>query len=412
MLWMDLYGQKENDFLNYLNKNRELIALNAINEYKLFDKSFYENQFFLLGEFHGTKMSYSITFELLQKIKQKTNIRYFIAELDNSSATFINEYLKTGDTAILDSVFYRYKRTFYYSVEYRQIFLKIRQLNETLPASQKISIVGVDIQNQPLIALQHIRQLIKRKAYKPGTFLMLDSFINKISQPNYSLLLQPLYADAKAILSEVAVNEKEYKAVFKDDLSTLHYTFSNICNWAHVYMNRNNFDKLRDSIMADNFKILIKTLDTKKGRFFGFFGREHVFHTATKENKWFTSRFKSDEFIPDGIASIILFYTGCEQMLPAQRTKKANDTTVLYTIQKFINYDGPFIKTKGIEILKKAAYPGESGVTLFRLNSSQSPFSTSAVLITNPLPEKKTTDHFQYAILIKGSPATIPVTNK
>ncbi|WP_417888062.1 hypothetical protein [Zunongwangia sp.] len=168
----------------------------------------------------------------------------------------------------------------------------------------------------------------------------------------------------------------------------------------------------RDSAMIMNFKKFIKKKKIENEQFYGYFGLFHVSQETIKNNtKSFAERLKSNNF---KVKSIVCLNIDSEVYLP----KNEKIPTTKSEKISFLNMDGPIVLVKGINDLKKAST--KENITLFNLNKKNSPYFNSKKLITmktnfinqNWSPEKdnlKTTDFFQYAILIRNSKANTPI---
>lgn len=167
----------------------------------------------------------------------------------------------------------------------------------------------------------------------------------------------------------------------------------------------------RDSAMIVNFKNSLKKMNIENEKFYGLFGFYHVLlHGTMKEGKPFAERLKNSGFKTSSIVSYTLdseMYLPKNPQFPTPEDQKID----------WINADGPFMLVKGINDLKDLAKP--SSMTLFRLNSKNSPYQNSDKLISiksrmfgenfNPQEHTNTLDYFQYIILLKNSKALTPI---
>lgn len=172
-----------------------------------------------------------------------------------------------------------------------------------------------------------------------------------------------------------------------------------------------NFDDdskvARDSTMAVNFKNSIKRLKLDNEKFYGLFGYFHVLQNITENGKeTFASELKKS-----GIktTSFVSYTVDSEMYLP----KNPQFPTPENEKVDWINADGPLQLVKGINDLKELSKP--NAITLFKINSQNSPFLKSQHLISvksrvfgeNIVPKKGTftTDYFQYVFLLRNSKA-------
>lgn len=172
-----------------------------------------------------------------------------------------------------------------------------------------------------------------------------------------------------------------------------------------------NFDDnskgARDSAMVTNFKNSIKNLNLENEKFYGLFGFFHVLQNVTENGK----ETLASELKKSGIktTSFVSYTLDSEMYLP----KNPQFPTPENEKVDWINADGPLQLVKGINDLKELSKP--NSITLFKLNSKNSPFLNSQHLISvksrvfgeNIVPQKNTftTDYFQYVFLLRNSKA-------
>lgn len=393
------------DLCFYLNNN---VWQENVDKVPFSNSSIRNNQLFLLGEFHGVKYSYDYHIALLKSLKERTDIRYYIAELDNCSAYFINKYLKDGDTAMLLNHFERYKGTFFYSKEYANCFIELRKLNSQYPADKQIQVLGVDILHQPVIAFDYIKEVFgKMYLQQTTTFPFIEAVLTTHDTAWKNVKMEDFVASA---LNELQVNSAAYRRIFSDKVEDLEFVLRNISNRNFANAHRPQFNQLRDSMMFENFKYLYKANNIGTKKMFGFFGRDHVFQATSSQTNWFGSLVKNKMRL-SGILSVALFYTNCNQMIPSSQARtRGIKMKELYFFGKWTNDDGSFNYTKGIETLKKCP-ANKAGITVFNLAAFNSPYSNLKELITDMAADKSTTSYFQYAVLLRDSPAATPINN-
>jgi len=201
--------------------------------------------------------------------------------------------------------------------------------------------------------------------------------------------------------------------------------------WADIYdYNRNlpdslklcvigvdtDFDKEspipRDSAMILNFRKIIKDERLEGKQFYGLFGLFHVSQNEFKKSAApFASRLKATGL---NVTSILCLYVDCEVYLPENEQFPTPPSEKI----GFLNMDGPIVLLRGINDLKKASQKRET--TLFNLKAINSPYFESKKLITmktnfinqtmTPKDEQlSAVDFFQYAVIVRNSPALTPI---
>ena len=163
----------------------------------------------------------------------------------------------------------------------------------------------------------------------------------------------------------------------------------------------------RDAVMIVNFKNSIQKMKLEDEKFYGFFGFFHVLQSMTENGQeTFASELKKSGIKTTSFVSYTLdseMYLPKNPQFPTPENEKVD----------WINADGPLQLVKGINDLRELSKP--NSITLFKLNSNNSPFQKSQHLIhvksrvfgENIVPKKGTftTDYFQYVFLLRNSKA-------
>jgi hypothetical protein len=119
-----------------------------------FPPSFYGNKLFLLGESHGVAAPQVLDLELLTLLNARIGLTDYLAEVDPVQGARLNQYLDTGDEAVLDRVFDYWTQSGaqWGNTAFEAKIRGIRALNQTLPENRRIHILGIDaVQDWPLL---------------------------------------------------------------------------------------------------------------------------------------------------------------------------------------------------------------------------------------------------------------------
>ncbi|HEY1192677.1 hypothetical protein [Flavobacterium sp.] len=172
-----------------------------------------------------------------------------------------------------------------------------------------------------------------------------------------------------------------------------------------------NFDDnskiARDVAMLDNFKNAIKRMKIEKEKFYGLFGYFHTLQKKTESGReTFAAGLKEAKIKTTSFVSYTIdseMYLPKNPQFPTPEDEKVD----------WLNADGPLMLVKGINDLKEVSKP--NAITLFKLNSNNSPYLKSQNLITVksrafgenivPLENSSATDYFQYVFLLRNSKA-------
>ena len=171
--------------------------------------------------------------------------------------------------------------------------------------------------------------------------------------------------------------------------------------------------KNRDSVMLVNFNYLVETNNLQHEQFFGLFGYTHVLQQGygAANHQPFAARLtKANLPYAQRVISLACYTLDSEMFFPANGPYGGPADEKL----GLINADGPLIAAKGIQDLAELSQ--EETISLFKLNGENSPYNSSQHLAglkvnlfgNDILPTNKqasTTDMFQYAVLLRNSPA-------
>lgn len=163
----------------------------------------------------------------------------------------------------------------------------------------------------------------------------------------------------------------------------------------------------RDDAMVSNFKNAIQKKHLENEKFYGLFGYFHTLQKKTESGRATFAAGLKDSGVK--VTSLVSYTIDSEMYLP----KNPQVPTPENEKVDWINADGPLMLVKGINDLKELSKP--ESITLFKLNSKNSPYLKSQNLITVksrafgenivPLKEAFATDYFQYVFLLRNSKA-------
>ncbi|MDR2207300.1 MAG: hypothetical protein LBE36_14210, partial [Flavobacteriaceae bacterium] len=341
------------------------------------------------GAYHGSAKTYDAEFQLIKSLKEQNALDYYVPETNFSQAFFFQQYLETGDEELLKelvSVHYTYVPQDA-SVETFNHWKKLRELNQKYEENP-IKVIGFDVTSGIYkFPIKHILLLTENiqnwkandelKKYVPFSIAEFDE--------NYDEIEQAL----KNFINDYETNKTLYADKIKD-----------IFVFEHILKNiAYNFPEKRDreKIIFDNYVYLKNhyQLDTKKQ-----FVKYGFFHIEKEREgnypSFFTRLIEQNVYAKNKIITVMGYLTKSEVLWAKIRDKQGNYKT-------FITKKGYGIgdywkeRFKGIKNLKKAKL---SDITLFKLNSENSPYKNSADLIEinlflkkdNPkLPKEKNT---------------------
>lgn len=382
-------------------------------DFPIFDKTFYDNQLFLLGESHGYQKPQQVDLALLKHFNKRIGVRYYIAEVDPTKAYYLNKYLQTGQDSLLDLVFRSWvaetaqwaNRDFYQKIQ------AIRTYNQTLTAKKRIRFVGIDaLQDRPLLAYQ-LRELTRLQAADSGSFRpdqpRLDSLVTYLTAI-------PLKPDSLA--AQVAIN---WLAQMGNRPANYRNVPAQIMNELVASLTGLSYRKTirrREPTLLANFRDAVVRLNLGREKLYGFWGLYHVLQTAPeKAGKPFATMVNESDLPMRGkVVSLVCRYVDSYMMVPTAFLPPFwQDKGKLYSRLDKFNDNGEMMKVGGIDSLVAQSRPNT--VTLFKLTGTSmgqqpikmtySPFMPAEQRLTYD-PNRPTTDYFQYVVLVRNSEMT------
>ncbi|GAB2542531.1 TraB/GumN family protein [Rufibacter soli] len=394
----------------YLQKNKQEVRLTDQTSFPIFDSAFYQKQIFFLGEAHGCAMPQDLDFALLQHLNQRVGLKHYLAEVDYSQAWFLNEYLRTGEERHLQTVFQFWARNNaqWGNQNFFDKLKKIRALNQTLPAAQQISILGVDKIQDVQVTQQFLQQTLAQLpavVQQDSAFIALRKAVSQDSLDRDSLVVMAQRI-LPTFMQEAASPTLSGPAQFD-----LQHTLENL-----AYLDGKT---RRDSVMYLNLNTVVKARKLENAKLYGMWGLFHTIPVEVQRGVPFAYYLQQANSPFKGKTVSIGVYTiDSENMMPA-----AGMPAFLSKGQRFINTgmannDGPMVFVHGIKDLR--AVTQENSMTLFKTDAPDSPYRTSSRLATIKVlfpnqsidfkgDQPRVSDVFQYVCLVRNSKALTPL---
>ncbi|OGX89935.1 hypothetical protein BEN49_01175 [Hymenobacter coccineus] len=370
--------------------------------FALFDKAFYANQLFLLGEAHGVRGPQDVDFALLKHLNARAGVRTYVAEVDCAKAYYLNEYLRTGQDSTLRLVFRSWAagRAQWANQEFYQKIQRIRALNRTLLAARRIRFVGLDaLQDLPLVA-DYLAVLLRNAPLAPELRSRVDSVVAVLRQPGAPGLL----GVARRALASVGARA-EY-----DDLR-------------HALTNA-GYDlragRREDNIFA-NFQALVQTKRLVHEKLYGMWGLGHVLQSPLQNGFLDLAARIRQSALPmhDKVASVLCVLSECRMLYPTDGLPGPWQAAGQpYTVTDKFNHDGPLVTITGLADLKQRTAPGST--TLVWLDAPGAAATRQPIQLCYApgmppeqqmqfRPELPATAYVQYLVLVRGSGPVTPL---
>ncbi len=389
--------------------HEEIIPGRATN-FTLFDKSFYDNQLFLLGESHGIQKPQEIDFELLKHLNERVGVRHYVAEVDQTKAHYLNQYLQTGNDSTLMKVFRSWvaSKAQWANRDFWNKIGRIRALNQTLPKNRQIRFIGIDqIQERKLVG-EHLSELLAGRKLAPTTRVLADTLLARLlnRRPD-SLRAQA----AQALLTDLSASEKATRKTFGPALPDLQHLLNNV-----VYLKT---IKSRERTIFTNFQTVLQTMNLQNEKLYGFWGYFHVLQAPVEGGgKSFATMVReSDLPMRNKVVSIAFSYADCYMMLPSMYLPPMwQDAGKTYSRVNKFNNNSEMMYTENIDKLMALSKPNT--LTLFKLSGTEAGQQPTRVRYSPFMPKEQqlqfepnrpTADYFQYLILVRNSDMTEPL---
>lgn len=369
-------------FSPFLAENHSSIDIEDL-DLSLMAHDFETHTVYLSGaEWHGTKASYDLHFKLFTALHQQAGVNYLMLGMGQATTDLYTTYVKTGDVEILDHLHQQLRFTTTSNEEYRMFWENLHEYYTSLPEDEKIHIVSVDLEYQPINAINFLTSL-------PG----VESLPLVTPPPGFSPSLNNLANYVPTLYDDVMEDESKYREALGDNFDQFMLVLNNLNDTVNANL-EDNFYEARSRYMYKNFlRIYEKAPDAK---FFGQWTMEHIYQHRARTpridggDRFGTLLSSEDSPVAGKVLSIGSLYV---------------DSSFRFAWGRFFEVDlndEDFIQHR--DAFKEH---GEDGITLFRLTGEDSPFDNRNYLIKGAW-GGVTTDYIQYLLLIKNSPSTSP----
>lgn len=340
---------------------------------------------FLLAEVHGVAANYTLDLALLRHLHRVAGVRVYVMEFSHANAQFMNRFLQTGDPAPLDFVLGQMWGFVDCSEQRRKFFVALREWNLTLPADERVRVVGFDLERMPGISLTFLRQQLA--GLNPP--MAIRSAVERLR----ALPEMPTKVEVRAVVAELAAGVAAQHDIYATLLQTNWFDFDlaldNLVDNERLQADRSHYDARRDAMQYHNFmRIAAHTPFTTA---YGRVGSAHVLQHVTGTIKHFSAWLESPDSPWAGqVVGIWPLYVACRRLTFAH---------------------GRY-GTMGCEDEPMATQPfvgaAASNLVLFKLTGGNSPFAHQ-LLLPGEATDGVTTDYFQYVVLLKSAAANTPL---
>jgi hypothetical protein len=353
-----------------------------------------------LGEAHGTKDNYEMAFQLYKYIDSIKPINYIIVESGFLAAHYLNQYICTGDTNKLNLCFNSNPGTFGWTKEHKLYYERIYESEKNKSVKDRIKFVDIDIEHGYWNTHKYLIDSIILKNIFDST-LTISRIHDAVKVGNeYASYYNELYNDINS-------KENSYKDILGKNFETVKYIVRNICFIKFCQSKPDKeWDKLRDSLIYENFRYKNLELKFADKVSFAFWGNDHVLQAESKNGTNFiASRIKKNNSEIKQ-TSYYTLYSNCHFNTPTFflpnfiRWLYGNKP---YFITKGMNNDKIWVKVNGTKYLRKKNNTEHN----YPINIGQLPKNLDFVYGRKT--EKNNSEYIQYVILIRKSKACVPL---
>lgn len=391
---------KVNSDKEYLEHNYMPLAMddnNDVASLKLLDGDL-NKELFLTGQIYGVKANTDLELKFLKYLNEKADVKYYLQEIPYSSSISINEYIKTGDEKILQELFSAAKGGVLWSKEEYAKWKMVYEFNKSLPSNKKITVLGIDIEQNPITAFKYMKSMLPQDAPNPkidGAIKELKDAVN-ISIDNGNAIK----AFSERLKNSINENRDVYKLYLRDKAFDFEMINNNVLNAVDVFSSKdaNEYNKTRGKKMYENFKYIYSNMP-QKGKIYGQVFIYNMFLKSHKGIDYFATLLNgSDSPVKDKLVSVMYTYKNCDYMVMGQNGA--------YTSRPISNYR---TDNNSLDSIIK------DNIALVKLNGEDSPFAKDLLWIESTFypgtrsGNEVTTDYYQYVVIIKNSPAQTPL---
>lgn len=301
-----------------------------------FPAAFYDNRLFLLGESHGVAAPQVLDLELLTHLNARIGLTDYLAEVDPVQGARLNQYLETGDEAVLDRVFdfWTESGAQWGNTAFEAKLRGVRALNQTLPADHRIHVLGIDaVQDWPLLV-----------AWLEEQGVTVDAAALAAATTNA--------ARATVVLS-----------VLPEALT------SPVVDRLRVALTTTAAARGREQAIFDTYASAVTGGELGDRPAYGLWGLFHVIQGGVNKAQPFAARVAASD-LPTAhrlVSLVVLSLDSAVQIpvpMPGGVQRMRLDS---------FNIDGPFVKVKGSATLRAASEPNT--MTLFDPGAAGTPFT-------------------------------------
>lgn len=332
-------------FVKYLSENSETIPLDETFSYETIGKDIEESQLILVGEIHGFDEPGKFDLDFFKFLHENHNVDHYIAELDFVQANELNDFLKNGDTNILQDLLKKWVvvqgRN---NIDYFNKYLELQRYYQRLPEDDKFEFIGIDrIQDGGLL------KAYLKKLYPKTSLESFDSLGN----------------------SSIGDQIEELMSIYSESPDTLFILSHLKSNVLYIEEKEN-----REEVMFQNFNKLYQEYHLEEHKLYGFFGLAHVFQYRINGQHPLASKIRlSDLGLEGKILSVNIMVNDSYMVMPSNELPEFMSDGGAYTKMPVSADNMLFMYIVGIKDFKRMT--PEYHKSLIKMDRPDSPYSNT-----------------------------------
>lgn len=270
---------------SYIGKNSSNIDFTNYEDYsalEIFDDSVKDKKIVLTNEEIGIKENAQIQYKFISYLMDTWKLKYFLVDVGYAEAAIINEYLQTGDEALLESYNNSSMGYAFIGDSKQEMLKKLYLKNSQLPDNKKLNIMGIGINESFQSVELYFKRIISRNP--DLTDKQIENINNILENLKSEEIITNISNDEelekrnKIILkhidnfySDINANEEEYKEALNDDLNNIKIVLDNIRNLQEIMKtyhqddsNNTNGNEKYSQYLYDNLNSFYKDMNMKR----------------------------------------------------------------------------------------------------------------------------------------------------
>lgn len=270
---------------SYIGKNSSNIDFTNYEDYsalEIFDDSIKDKKIILTNEENGIKENAQIQYKFISYLMDTWKLKYFLVDVGYAEAAIINEYLQTGDEALLESYNNSSMGYAFIGDSKQEMLKKLYLKNSQLPHNKKLNIMGIGINESFQSVELYFKRIISRNP--DLTDKQIENINNILENLKSEDIITNISNDEelerrnKIILkhidnfySDINANEEEYKEALNNDLNNIKIVLDNIKNLQEIMKtyhqddsNNTNGNEKYSQYLYDNLNSFYKDMNMKR----------------------------------------------------------------------------------------------------------------------------------------------------